>query len=107
MVVKSYQYSIQRDKVDEFLAIQEESAAIYRQHLAFHTMYLNSTEDESKWIEMTFYQNEENYQQGIESINKESEIHILFEKFQSLLCPENNQILEESFVIKKEIHAFK
>lgn len=53
--VKFYQYHIQKDKVEEYLAIQEKASEIYGQYLDFHTMYLNSKVDGTKWIEITIY----------------------------------------------------
>jgi hypothetical protein len=103
MFVKMYQYHIQAGQTGDYLAMQEEASEIYRQYADFHTIYLNSQEDKNKWIEMTVYQSQEDYQKAMQGIDKQAEIHGLFDRFQSLLCPENSQITEESFVIRKEI----
>ncbi|WP_043932777.1 hypothetical protein [Bacillus sp. EB01] len=85
MFVKVYQYHIQKDKIDEYLAIQEKASKIYERYLDFHTMYLNSKVDATKWIEISIYKNENEYQLSMDLINQQEEIQELFKVFQSLL----------------------
>jgi hypothetical protein len=106
MFVKVYQYRIQKDKVDEFLDIQEKVSDIYQRYLDFHTMYLNSKEDATKWIEISRYRNENEYQKSIGLINNLKEIQELFEAFQSLLVTDKSEISEEDFIEKKEKNTF-
>jgi hypothetical protein len=106
MFVKVYQYHIQKDKVDEYLAIQEKASEIYGRYLDFHTMYLNSKEDATKWIEISRYKDENEYQKGIDMINEQEEIQQLFLAFQSLLVSDKSEICEEDFIEKKEKHTF-
>lgn len=103
MYVKVYQFHLQKDKVEEYLMIQEKASAIYSKYIRFETMYLNSKEDETKWIEITRYKDEIEYNRSIILVNEEQEIHDLFNQFQSLLLSDKNEILEEDFVqIKKK-----
>lgn len=97
MFVKIYQYHIQHDRVDEYLAIQEKVSKIYGKYLDFHTMYLNSKNDATKWIEITRYKDEGEYQKSLHFINQDQEIQDLFEEFQSLLLNDKNEISEEDF----------
>lgn len=106
MFVKVYQYYIQKDKVDEYLAIQERASEIYGRYLDFHTIYLNSKEDATKWIEISRYRDEHEYQKNMDLINEEDEIRELFEVFQSLLVTDKSEIIEENFVEKKEKYTF-
>jgi len=106
MFVKVYQYHIQKDKVDEYLAIQEKASKIYGRYLDFHTMYLNSKEDATKWIEISRYKDENEYQKSIDMINEQEEIQQLFLAFQSLLVSDKSEICEEDFIEKKEKHTF-
>jgi hypothetical protein len=106
MFVKVYQYHIQKDKVDEYLAIQEKASEIYGRYLDFHTMYLNSKEDATKWIEISRYKDENEYQKSIDMINEQEEIQQLFLAFQSLLVSDKSEIREEDFIEKKEKHTF-
>jgi quinol monooxygenase YgiN len=101
MFVKVYQYHIQNYKVDEYLSIQEKASEIYRGYLDFETIYLQSKEDSTKWMEISKYKDEEEYQKSINLINKEEEIQELFEAFQSLLVSEKKEIIEENFIEKK------
>ncbi|UTE76770.1 hypothetical protein [Rossellomorea sp. KS-H15a] len=103
MFVKVYQYHIQKNKVDEYLAIQEKASEIYGRHLDFHTMCLNSKDDATKWIEISRYKDENEYQKSIDMINEQEEIQELFKAFQSILFSE---ISEEDFIEKKEKYTF-
>lgn len=103
MFVKIYQYHIQKDKVEAYLAIQEKASEIYGRYLEFHTMYLNSKDDETKWIEITTYKDEDEYNKSMTIINEQRDIQDLFKAFQSLLLTDKSEIGEEDFTIKKEI----
>lgn len=103
MFVKVYQYHIQKDKVNEYLAIQEKASNIYRKYLDFHSIYLNSKTDASKWIEITRYRDEDEYNKNIRMINQHQEIQDLFEEFRSVLLNDKTDICEEDFIEKKEI----
>ncbi|QOR64853.1 nuclear transport factor 2 family protein [Cytobacillus suaedae] len=102
MFVKVYTYHIQHDKVDEYLAIQEKVSKIYNRYLDFQNIYLQCKEDNTKWIEITKYKDEEEYQKCIDLINKDKEIQTLFNAFQSLLVSQK-KISEEDF-IERKIH---
>lgn len=106
MFVKVYQYHIQKDKVEEYLDIQEKAAIIYSKYLDTHTIFLNSIEDESKWIEITKYRDEAEYKKWIKIINEQIEIQELFKSFQSLLVLDKDSIIEENFLEVKEIRGF-
>lgn len=103
MFVKIYEYHIQRDKVEQYLAIQEKASEIYNRYLDFHTVYLNSKTEETKWLEITRYKDEDTYNKSMELINEQKEIQDLFETFQSLLLTEKREIREEDFLEMKEI----
>ena len=103
MFVKIYHYYIQPDKVEEFLSIQEEVSKIYSKYLNFHTMYMNSKEDETRWIEISRYKDEKDYIKNMTIINEHKEIQEMFARFQSLLLTDKNEIGEEDFIEKKEI----
>lgn len=103
MFVKIYQYHIQKDKVEEYLAIQEKASEIYGRYIGFHTMYLNSKVDETKWIEITRYKDEDEYNKSMKIINEQKEIQDLFETFQSILLTDKSEISEEDFIEKKSV----
>jgi hypothetical protein len=103
MFVKVYQYYIQRNKVEEFLELQEKAAKIYGKFLDFHTMYLNSREDKTKWFEITRYKDEAEYKRSLAVITEQEEIQELFAAFQSLLVSEKREITDEDFIVGKEI----
>jgi hypothetical protein len=100
MFVKVYQYHIQRDKIEEYLVIQAKTSEIYSRYLNFQTIYLNSKDDDTKWIEITQYKDEDEYKKSIVFINAHMEIQELFKAFQSLLVADKCQISEEDFIQK-------
>jgi hypothetical protein len=106
MFVKVYQYHIQKNQVDEYLAIQEKVSEIYGRQLDFHTLYLNSKDDATKWIEISRYKDEDEYQKSMDMINEQEEIQELFKAFQSLLVTDKSEISEEDFIEKKEKYTF-
>ncbi|RPF55489.1 hypothetical protein [Aquisalibacillus elongatus] len=104
MFVKVYKYHIQNDKVNEYISIQEKASEIYGKYLDFKTTYLQSKEDNTKWMEITKYKDEEEYQKSINLINEEEEIYELFKAFQSLLSSEKQEINEENFIEMKAMN---
>ncbi len=106
MFVKIYQYHIQKDKENEFFAIQDQVSDIYRKHIDFQTTYLQSKTDETKWLEIAKYKDETDYNQSIQLINEEQEVQALFAVFQSLLVDGKREIHEEDFTEKKCINTF-
>ena len=103
MFVKLYEYHIQKDKENEFFSIQDKVFDIYRKHIEVHTTYLQSKNDETKWLEIANYKNEAEYIQCIQQINEEEEIQRLFNAFQLLLVDGKQVIREEDFMLKKSI----
>lgn len=106
MFVKMYEYYIQKDKMEEYLSIQEKVSLIYGKYIQFQSMYLNSEADPAKWIEITKYKSEEEYLKSLKLINQHPEIQGLFRDFQALLVTDRAEIQEENYAIKKEIGHF-
>ncbi|MFD2629737.1 hypothetical protein [Oceanobacillus kapialis] len=96
MFVKTYIYYVQKDKIQEFLDIQKRAGEIYGQYISSQTTYLQSKEDKTKWMEITTYRSEEEYNKSIRSINEDPEIQQLFHSFEALLV-EGKGISEENF----------
>ncbi|WP_080848905.1 hypothetical protein [Cytobacillus gottheilii] len=103
MFVKVYEYYVQDDKLEEFLDIQEKASRIYGRYLLFHTQYLQSKDDPTKWLEITKYTDEKEYIQSLELINQHPEIQALFKAFQSVLLTHKREIREENYTIRKVI----
>ncbi|TYS16979.1 hypothetical protein FZC78_10125 [Rossellomorea vietnamensis] len=101
MFVKVYQYHIQPEKEDAYLKIQEKASEIYSRYVDAETFYLQSIGDNSKWMEITRYKSEVEYQRSINLINEEEEIQELFKEFQGLLFSGKEEITEEDFIEKK------
>lgn len=100
MFVKIYCYQIPKENKEEYLKIQEKVGELYSQYFEFEAIYLNDKENETKWMEIIRYKDEDEYRNGMELLNQEAEIHLLFKDFQSLLISE---IKEEDFLEMKEI----
>ncbi|MEI5908692.1 hypothetical protein WAK64_16715 [Bacillus spongiae] len=107
MFVKIYQYHIQKEKEEEYLSIQEKAGEIYAKHIDLHTLYFKSKENDTKWLEINCYKDQDTYNKSIELINKQIEIQKLFKSFQSVLVSEKSEILEEDFIKIKEKCTFK
>ena len=97
MFVRVYTFHIQKGKEEKYLTIQKRTEKIYKKYLDFQTIYLKSKEDNTKWMEINRYKNEEDYKKSIEQINKEQDIQELFKEFQSILV-KGGEIIEENFV---------
>ncbi|MGM0837925.1 MAG: hypothetical protein ACQEV7_17435 [Bacillota bacterium] len=100
MFVKVYQYHVQQDNVKEYFEIQKKTSEIYRKYITSQTTYLNSKSDPTKWLEISRYENEEEYYKSMKLVNEEAEIQGLFKRFQSLLVSDNKEIMEEDFIQK-------
>lgn len=101
MFVKVYQYHIQKDKLAEYKKIQEQASKIYDKYIVSETMYLQSKADETKWMEISKYKDENEYNTSIRLINEQQEIQALFNAFQSILVMEKSEITEEDFFERK------
>ncbi|MCA1063692.1 hypothetical protein QTG56_11305 [Rossellomorea sp. AcN35-11] len=99
MFMKVYQYHIQPDRVDEYLAIQDKVSDIYGRYSTVQTLYLNSRDDATKWMEILKYEDEEQFEKSMDKINEQEEIQELFKAFQSLLVRDQKEIREEVFHI--------
>jgi hypothetical protein len=102
MFIKVYEYHIMQHKENEYLKIQERAGEIYSRHINSSSVHLKSSEDPSKWMEITRYKNEEEYERSIQLINRDKEIQDLFTQFQALLVFEKNEIREENFNLVKK-----
>ena len=100
MYVKIYHYHIPKEKVEQFLDIQERAGELYGQYIDYQTIYINSKNDETKWMEISRYQDENEYRRSMERLNEESEVHLLFDEFKSLLI---GDIKEDDFFEKKQM----
>lgn len=96
MFIKIYSYNIQKDKTEEFLNIQEMAGEIYNKYINSQTTYLQSNEDDTKWMEITTYNSEDEYNRSINMVNNNIEIQKLFKLFESVLV-EGKNIVEENF----------
>jgi hypothetical protein len=97
MYVKVYVYHIKTDKMNDYFRIQERAGEIYGRYINSQTTYLQSREDAAKWMEITKYKSEEEYNKSIELINNHKEIQKLFKALQSVLLESKSEIIEESF----------
>ncbi|NBI27943.1 hypothetical protein [Chengkuizengella marina] len=90
MFVKIYQYRIQPNKEEEYLEIQEKAAAIYAKHIDLKSVHIIYNANHSKWIQITWFKDEESYNRGIKLVNKEIERKKdLWQAFQSVLESRN------------------
>jgi hypothetical protein len=97
MFVKVYIYHIQEDKIEEYLNIQEKAGKVYGKYIDSQTTYLRSNVDATKWMEITKYKSEEEYNKNIDLIHHHKEIKELYHSFQAELVKGKDEIVEENF----------
>jgi hypothetical protein len=97
MFVKVYRYHIRPDKTKEFLSIQERAGEIYRKHVSYRAVYLQSQDDPGLWLEIQWCSDEAAYRRAMDLINAEPGIKKLWQEFQGLLDPEKPNVQEECF----------
>ena len=85
MFVKVYTYHIKKDKIETFLNIQEKTREIYSKYIDSHVIYIQSNEEQTKWMEISQYKDEVEYNKSIEIINRDKKIQELFKSFQEIL----------------------
>jgi len=95
--VKVYRYHIRTDKTEEFLDIQERVGKIYKKHVAYRAVYLQSQDDPGLWLEIQWCGDEDTYLEAMNAINAEPGIKELWQDFQTLLDPEKPDVEEECF----------
>ncbi len=96
MFVKVYTYHVKKEKVEQYLAIQNKAVEVYMRYINCQTIHLQSHEDETKWMEITEYESEEVYNRNIVLVNENKEIQEFYKSFQEVLL-ENSEIYEEDF----------
>lgn len=97
MFVKVYQYRIQPEKTEKFLAIQERADQIYHKHVNYRAVWLRNRNDPNLWLEVHWYPDEETYRRAMKIIDAESEIKELWQAFQTTLDPNDPEINEEYY----------
>lgn len=100
MFVKVYEYHVKEDKEALFLDIQEQVVAIYQKHVSCEVMFLKSMSHKTMWAEISTYDSEDMYRQGIQRINEEREIHSLFKRFEACLASDETVIREQNYIRK-------
>ncbi len=103
MFVKIYHYHIPKDKTEEFMKIQERAGELYGRYVEFETILLNDTKDETKWLEISRYKDEDAYRNSMELLDEETELYELFKDFKALLTSEVKE--EELHEMKKITHV--
>lgn len=98
MFVKIYEYHIQKEKEALFLDIQDKVRALYQEYVSCDVMLLKSLDDETKWVEVSKYDNEDAYQNAIQIINKERAVQALFKAFEGCLVADKAEISEQNYI---------
>lgn len=96
MFVKIYSYHIKSGKEQEYLKIQEETEEIYSRFLDKKTLHLQSKTDETKWLEIHTYKNENIFKDTIQIIDQQPEIQALYKRFRAVITS-LEEISEENY----------
>ncbi len=97
MFVKVYRYHIQPAKMGEFLKIQERAAEIYRKHVSYRAVFLQSRDDPGLFLEIQWCRDEDTYRKAMDAINAEPGITQLWNEFETLLRPGDRTVSEEYY----------
>jgi hypothetical protein len=94
--VKIYRYKIQEGKFERLRQIQEKANRIYARYFSDSAeIVLRNRENPNSILEISWYPDEETYRRGIERVDTEPEILILFEELKTLLVKGSKIIQEE------------
>jgi hypothetical protein len=99
---KIYRYRVSPERWNEFIEIQKKAHTLYKKHISYEVVYIQSYESFGYITEIQTYPDRETAMMADRLINLEPELKILFDKFFSLLVLGDNKIIEESgFVVLK------
>jgi hypothetical protein len=93
---KIYQYRISSERWNEFIEIQKRADILYKKHISYEVVYIQSHDIVGKITEIQTYPDRATAIKAEELINLEPELKNLFDKFCSLLVSSDNKIIEES-----------
>ena len=96
MFIKLYSYHIKPDKLQEYLEIQEEANRIYSLYSDSKIIHLQSKNDETKWVEIQIYKNEQFYYKTIKKLDKKQEIQVLYKRFLEVIIS-HEEISEDNY----------
>ena len=100
MFIKIYEYRIREDREALFLSIQEKAASIYQAHMNCEIMLLKCLEDKTKWLEISRYNSQDDYLNGMKRVNEVPAIQYLFKEFESCLVSDVLDIQEQNYLMK-------
>lgn len=100
MYVKIYEYHIKKEYEATFFEVQKQVSRIYKKYVSCNIKYLQSVHDATLWMEISEFNREEEYLQGMEQVNKDPLIQELFKLFETCLVTDKQEIKESSFIIR-------
>lgn len=103
MYIKVYEYHIKEEVEASFIEIQNQVSRIYKQYVNCKIKYLKGVNDSTLWMEISEFNSEEEYIQGMEQVNKEPLIQELFKLFETCLVTDKQEIKENSYIMKLKI----
>ena len=103
MFIKIYEYRIREDREALFLSIQEKAASIYQAHMNCEIMLLKCLEDKTKWLEISRYNSQGDYLNGMKRVNEVPAIQYLFKESESCLVSDVLDIQEQNYSMKLRI----
>ncbi|MBX3411952.1 MAG: hypothetical protein KF708_04480 [Pirellulales bacterium] len=95
MFVRLFRYRVLPERLNRYLAIQEQAGNIYRRHDSVRTSYFQSAGDPCTWLEVHWYPDESTCRRVTEEISSEPVIAELWQEFQRTLDPHFEASIEE------------
>jgi hypothetical protein len=97
MFIKTYTYRILPDKIKEFLALQREANAFYRERVDFNVEYLESDRIPGEIVEIQYFADRQTCEKAKRELEADPRSLELERRFETMLDPHAPPVREEEF----------
>ncbi len=97
MFIKTYKYQLLPGKIEEFLALQREANALYREHVKCEIELLESDRNPGEIVEIQYMADKQTYENARKALDADPRSAALQKRFVELLDPNAPAIQEEDF----------
>ncbi|UOQ44861.1 MFS transporter [Halobacillus salinarum] len=100
---KLYRYTIDPEKIDQYLHIQADAGSVYDQYIRGASRHLHDLNGNGDIVELQCFSSKRDYDSSMETVNETEQVQALWEEFLQTLTHGEDDITEESFIV----HTFK
>ncbi len=97
MFIKTYKYHLAPDRMEEFMAIEKEANALYREVIECKIELLESDRTPGEIVEIQYLADRETYEKARKALDADPRVIALSKRFEALLDPAAPSIQEEEF----------